>query len=419
MHAADPRAAVRSVFQTDVLDAGEAKRAGRLRVVGAGKAAHEMTLGLLDVFDEQIEQGLIISKHVMDGLPERIRELAGDHPVPGPLSVESTHALVDFLRAGKPGDLLFCLISGGGSSLMTYPVEGVGLEDLQDMTRLLLASGASIQEINTLRKHLDRVKGGNLAKLASPARVASLVLSDVIGSPLDAIASGPTAADPTTYADGAAVLKKYALLESISAAVRTVFEEGVEGRRPETLKPGDPLLKDVTNTLIASNLQAAQAALEQAQAEGFNALLLTSYLQGEASQAGLVLASILKQIDQTGQPTARPACIIAGGETTVTLRGAGRGGRNQEVALGAVKLLDDVPNVALLALGTDGEDGPTDAAGALVTGQTFAQAQALGLDPALALRENNTYDFFSRLGQLVITGPTGTNVNDLTFLFAF
>ena len=427
LSAADPRAAVRRSLS---LDGSRLSAAGppldldhfrRIRVAGAGKAAQAMTRGLLDVLSERISEGLIITKHIdtYDPLPERVRVLAGGHPVPSPESISGAQDLTQFLAGGSPDDLVFCLISGGGSALMAAPQPPVTLEDMQALTRLLLACGADIGEINTLRKHLDRVKGGGLARMAAPARLVTLILSDVIGSPLDVIASGPTVADPTTYTNALDILEKYNITQQTPASILSILRRGAAGEISETVKPGDPLLDGVTNQIIASNPQAAEAGFVQARQEGFTALLLTSYLQGEASQAGGVLASILRQVDASGQPLARPACIVAGGETTVTLNGKGLGGRNQEMALGAVALLSGLTDVALITLGTDGEDGPTDAAGAVVTGDTLRRARALGLDPLAYLRDNDSYHFFHALGDLLITGPTGTNVNDLVFLFAF
>lgn len=442
--AADPRAAVmRALVSIGASQAGGATGSGvtggaggaiqagsvtldlaqynRVRVIGAGKAAQAMAQGAAAVLGERITDGLLITKHIDPeaGLPGGIRVLAGGHPVPTADSLASARALVDFLRQGRPGDLVVCLISGGGSALMTAPPPGVTLEDYQALTRLLLACGADIFEINTLRKHLDLVKGGGLARLAAPARLITLILSDVIGSPLDVIASGPTVPDPSTYADALAICHKYQLIERLPAGIRTVLQRGASGELPETIKPGDPLLSGVTNLLVASNAQAAEAALQQAQAEGFHTLLLTTYLQGEAAQAGKALASILREVAVSGQPVPRPACLLAGGETTVTLRGDGAGGRNQELALGAAFLLDGLKGTALVTLGTDGEDGPTDAAGAIVSGETLSRARALGLDAHAYLQNNDSYHFFAGLGDLLITGPTGTNVNDLTFLFAF
>ncbi len=426
--AVDPRQAVRRAI--GLSDAGleiagqhfNLEGIRRLRLIGAGKAAQAMARGALDVLGGRIHDGVLITKHLDDGgeqLPGNIRVLQGGHPVPSPASVSATTALADFLNSNGENDLVLCLISGGGSALMTLPADGTDLEELQALTRLLLACGANIGEMNTLRKHLDRVKGGGLARLAAPARVVALILSDVIGSPLDVIASGPTVADSTTYSQALSILQKYHLEEQTPPGILSIIKRGVEGSIPETIKPGDPLLEKVTNQIVASNPQAAEAGLEQARKEGFHPLLLTTFLQGEASQAGIVLAGLLRQIDATGQPLPRPACLAVGGETTVTVRGQGLGGRNQELALGSVFLLDGLRDVALVSLGTDGEDGPTDAAGALATGETLQRARDLGLDPHAYLQNNDAYHFFAALGDLVHTGPTGTNVNDLAFLFAF
>ncbi len=426
--AADPRQAVRRAVRLNEMElmvAGQQINLGRfrrIRLVGAGKAAQAMAQGALDVFGERIADGVLIAKHLQEGgqpLPKNIRVLQGGHPVPSQASVSATSALVDLLLSSGEDDLILCLISGGGSALMTLPVEGTDLEELQSLTRLLLACGADIGEMNTLRKHLDRVKGGGLARLAAPARLVTLILSDVIGSPLDVIASGPTVADSTTYSQALSILQKYQLDRQTPPGILSILKRGVEGKLPETIKPGDPLLTGVINQVVSSNPQAAQAGLDQARQEGFHPLLLTTFLQGEASQAGIVLASLLRQIEATGEPLPRPACLVVGGETTVTLRGQGLGGRNQELSLGAVVLLDGLPEVALVSLGTDGEDGPTDAAGALVTGETLQRAHAQGLDPQVYLQNNDAYHFFEALGDLVRTGPTGTNVNDLAFLFAF
>jgi hydroxypyruvate reductase len=428
LQAADPRQAVREAMQANggVLAVG-GHRLGldgyrRVRLVGAGKAAQAMARGALDVLGERAADGILIAKHLQDEeqpLPGRIRVRKGGHPLPTPEGVSAARELAGFLASGGKDDLVICLISGGGSALLTLPAEGVSLADLQSLTRLLLACGADIGEINTLRKHLDQVKGGGLARLAAPARLVTLVLSDVIGSPLDVIASGPTVADPSTYADALAILRKYRLEEQAPPKIVSILRRGADGGLPETIKPGDPLLAGAVHQVVASNPQAAEAGLAQAQREGFHPLLLTTYLQGEASQAGVFLAGLLRQIAATGQPLPRPACLVVGGETTVTLRGHGLGGRNQELALGAASLLDGLPDVALASLGTDGEDGPTDAAGALVTGETRQRALAQGLDPLEFLRNNDSFRFFQALGDLVRTGPTGTNVNDLAFLFAF
>lgn len=431
LEASDPRAAVRKALALsgNVLQVGgqtlNLESYGRIRLVGAGKASQAMLRGALDALGDRISGGVIIAKHLEDQSEntgrhmDRFQLLTGGHPVPNAQSIAGAQAMADFLQQGRADDLVICLISGGASALMSLPYPNISLEELQTLTRLLLSCGANIGEMNTLRKHLDRVKGGGLARMAYPAQVVTLILSDVIGSPLDVIASGPTVADATTFAQALSILDKYHLRDRVPESILQTLESGAKGEIEETLKPGDPALRNAIHHLVASNPQAAGAALEQAKAEGFNALLLTTYLQGEASQVGVVLASILHQIHASGQPLRRPACIVAGGETTVTLRGSGQGGRNQEMALGASFLLSGLPRAALLTLGTDGEDGPTDAAGALVTGETLARALERGLDPQAALEANDSYTFFSALDALVVTGPTGTNVNDLVFLFAF
>jgi glycerate 2-kinase len=314
---------------------------------------------------------------------------------------------------------VICLISGGGSAILVSPMDGLSLADLQDLTSTLLASGANINQINTLRKHLDRVKGGKLAKLAAPAQVASLILSDVVGDPLEAIASGPTVPDPTSYADALQILERLDILHEIPQSVFDHISKGAKGDLPENPKPGDSLFEKVHNVLVGTNLSAASAAMQQANQEGYNTLLLTTFLQGEARQVSRVLTAIARQVASNNQPISRPACILAGGETTVTLTGDGKGGRNQEMALAAVSDLAGLEQVALVTFATDGGDGPSDAAGAIVTSETLARARQLGLQPFDYLSRNDSYHFFEVLGDLIKTGPTQTNVNDLAFIFAF
>ncbi|RME06240.1 MAG: glycerate kinase, partial [Anaerolineae bacterium] len=340
------------------------------------------------------------------------------HPVPDERNLRAARAVSELLAGLQADDLLLCLISGGGSALLTAPADGIALADLQKLTRQLLACGATIEEINTLRKHLSRLKGGRLAQQAAPARVEALILSDVVGSPPDAIASGPCAPDPTTYADALAVLRRYHLLEDTPPAILSHLQRGQAGEFPETPKADDPLFARVHNTIIAENLTAARAARAQAEAEGFHALVLTTFLQGEARTVGPLLAALARQSLRSGDPLPPPACLICGGETTVTLHGDGLGGRNQEVALSAVQPLNGL-NALLVTLASDGEDGPTDAAGAVVSGETLRRARQHHLDPADFLTRNDAYRFFHALGDLLRTGPTQTNVNDLNFVFTF
>jgi hydroxypyruvate reductase len=325
--------------------------------------------------------------------------------------------VADLLSQVTERDLVIAVISGGGSALMTLPAPGLALADLQSLTGALLRCGATINEINTLRKHLDQIKGGGLARMAYPATLVTLILSDVVGSPLDVIASGPTVPDPTTFAEAYALLERYGIAASVPPPIIEHLRRGMAGQAEETLKPGDPRFERVQNLIVASNAQAAEAALTAARTEGFNTLLLTTYLQGEAREVGRALAAVARELAATGRPLPGPACVVAGGETTVTLRGQGMGGRNQELALAAVADLAGLPGIALITLATDGGDGPTNAAGAVVTGATLERARQRGLDPLAHLARNDAYPFFDALGDLLRPGPTHTNVNDLVFIF--
>jgi glycerate 2-kinase len=394
----------------------------RVLVVGGGKAGAPMAQAVAGLLGERLSGGLVIVKDgYTDGLSSAgpIELVEASHPLPDERGVAATRRLVELLRDAQAGDLVVCLISGGGSALLVAPVPGISLADLQALTSALLACGATIDEINALRKHLDVIKGGGLARLAAPATLLALILSDVVGDALDVIASGPTVPDRSTFAQARQSLERHALSGQAPAAVTEHLQQGLRGELPETPKPADPVFSGVQNVIIGNNLQAAQAALVCARQEGFNTLLLTSYLQGEARHAGQFLAAIARQVAATEEPVKRPACIIAGGETTVTLLGKGKGGRNQELALGAVQGLAGLQDVALISLATDGGDGPTDAAGAVVTGQTLERALRAGLNPGAFLANNDSYRFFETLGDLLQPGPTQTNVNDLAVIFAF
>ena len=392
-------------------------------LVGAGKAALTMTKGAAIILGDRIRGGVVIAKHLdqtlLDDLPPSIEFVQGSHPVPDSKSVHSTLQLTSFLEQCTERDLVVCLISGGGSALMMNPMSGVGLADIQALTRLLLSCGADIGEINTLRKHLDQIKGGRLARLAYPAKLVTFILSDVIGSPLDVIASGPTVADPTTYQDALRVIRKYRLEDEVSSSIIAHLTAGAAGKVPDSVKAGEACLINTHNLIVSSNYQAATKGVEAAKSLGLQSMLLTTYLRGEARQAGTVLASILREAAITGNPLARPMCIVLGGETTVSLQGKGKGGRNTELALGAVRELAGLDHVMLVTLATDGEDGPTDAAGAVVTGETLQRGLQLDLLPEDYLQNNDSYHYFEALGDLLKIGPTGTNVNDLAFLFAF
>ena len=387
-------------------------------LVGAGKAAMPMAEAIGEVLHDRLSSGVIITKyhHIDRQLPDPLRVYEAGHPVPDEQSVAATRDLAALLDQVTTRDLVFCVISGGGSALMTLPAEGITLADVQATTQLLLRAGATIHQINTIRKHLDTIKGGGLPRLAHGAPIVSLILSDVIGDDLSVIASGPTVPDPSTFAAAWRLIEQFDLADQLPVAVRARLERGVAGEIPDTPKPGDPLCDRVQTVIIGSNAQAAQAAEAAARQLKFNTLLLSTQVQGEAREVAKVAAAIAREIVLYNRPVSKPACLILGGETTVTLKGNGLGGRNQEMALACALAIDGLSNTLIAAVGTDGTDGPTDAAGAIATGETVGRAKAIGLDAQAHLANNDSYHFFQALGDLIITGPTGTNVNDLLFV---
>lgn len=398
-----------------------------------------MASAAAEILGDCLQAGVVLVKEGYAGFhpsqggnrtSQPVELLEAGHPLPDERGVRGSARILKILKAAEPQDLVLGLFSGGGSAIMVSPAPGLGLADLQALTNTLLECGATVNEINTLRKHLEQLKGGQAARLAHPAPLAALILSDVVGDPLDVIASGPTVPDPSTYADAYQILKKYQILDGVPHAIRERLERGQLGELPETPKPGDPAFETVQNLIIGSNRLATEAALVQARREGFTPLLLTTFLQGEARQVGKVLASFARQIALDGNPLPRPACLVAGGETTVTLLNSGimdsgrAGGRNQELALGAVSDLGGLPDIALVAMASDGGDGiappgQVAAAGAAITGDTLERARLAGLDPNSFLARNDAYHFFEPLGDLLLPGPTLTNVNDLALLFAF
>ena len=395
IHAVEPDEVVkRSVSCTgDTLSVGgrdyDLSKFKHVHLLGIGKASIGMTQALMEMISSHLTDGLVITKDTRESLPLPIITLQGGHPLPDENSLSAGNKVIDYVSALGAKDLLFCLISGGGSALVTAPVDAVSLEDMQSLISSLLACGAHIGEINTLRRHLDKVKGGGLVKLANGATIISLILSDVVSNPLEAIASGPTAPDPTTKADALSVIDKYDLKDKVPGSILAVLETA-----PETPKPGDELFKAVQNVIIGSNLQAAQAALAQASMEGFNPYLFRTDQQGDVRDVAFELSTFLRQTSRTGDPVTRPACIIVGGETTVVVNGTGKGGRNTELALAAVRELAAFPYVMLITLATDGEDGTTDAAGAVVTGETFQRAADLGMHGEEYLERCHIYCFF-------------------------
>jgi hydroxypyruvate reductase len=420
--AADPRAAMRRHLRVEGqrLLAGPARfeltSFRRVLVVGAGKAGAAMAAAVEEMLGDRVAGGLVTVKAGHTAPLWRVRLCEAAHPVPDEAGVDGARRMLALLRDAGQGDLVVACISGGGSALLPLPAEGLGLSDKQVVTRELLACGATIREINAVRKHLSGVKGGLLARAAAPAPVLACIVSDVIGDPLDAIASGPTAPDPTTFGDALGILDRYGLREKVPAGARAHLEAGARGERPETPKPGDPIFARVTNVLVANSTQALEAAELEANRLGLRALLLSTTVDGETREVARVHAAVAREVRTFGRPVAPPACVISGGETTVTLRGQGKGGRNQEFVLAAAVALEGVPGVVVFSAGTDGTDGPTDAAGAVADGDTCARARALGLDPQAHLDRNDAYPLFQALGDLVITGPTLTNVMDLRLL---
>jgi glycerate 2-kinase len=428
LEAVDPAQAIRSHIQRQGKHLIIGKRDydlsafKRVLVIGFGKASVPMIMATADILGQDLTQGIALTKTSpaeSSPLNSRIAVLKGSHPIPDESSLTGAQQVIDLLSTTKETDLVIFLISGGGSALLTSPRDGISLDDLGALTKSMLACGATINEINCLRKHLSQVKGGQLARMAFPAQSVALILSDVVGDPLDVIASGPTVADPTTFGEALAILEKYNITATVPQTVVKLLTQGVNGKIMETPKVGDPIFSKSSNLIIGSNLQAAQAAFQKAKSEGFNTSLLTTYLQGEARVVGQVMAAIARQMAANGDPVPAPACLIAGGETTVTLLGNGLGGRNQELALSAVPGLAGIKDVMLITLATDGNDGPTDAAGAVVNGDTLKRGVDLGMDPENYLSRNDAYHFFDPLGDLLKPGITETNVCDLTFIFKF
>lgn len=394
------------------------RKTKHIYVVGGGKASGSMAEGLETILGKRISGGLVNVPQRSKNKTKIIKLHAASHPIPSEKGVEGTQVMLEIAEQAGKDDLVICLISGGGSSLMPLPRDGISITDKKTLTDALLKSGANIDEINTVRKHISGVKGGWLAKKAYPARILNLILSDVVGDPLDFIASGPTVPDSTTFSDAINVLNRYNLWDRAPASVKQVLTDGRRGKIPETPKADDKAFKKVYNVIVGNNRTASAAAYEYLRSAHVNVLLLTASLEGEAKTVGTVLASIANELAVFGNPVSKPAGIVFGGETTVVVTGTGLGGRNQEISLGAALRLRHIDGVAVASLSTDGVDGPTDAAGAIVDGKTLAKAQKIELLPEKYLADNDSYHFFSRLNDLIFTGPTGTNVNDISVIVA-
>jgi hydroxypyruvate reductase len=407
VRAADPAAGVRHYLEKLNLS-----RVRHIYVVGAGKAGASMAAAAERVLGRRITSGIV---NVKDGHLARLRRIELNecgHPVPDARGEDGARRIAELANRAEYNDLLLCLISGGASALLPFPAPPITLAEKQATTRLLLTCGANIHEFNAVRKHISQIKGGQLARLAAPARVESLLLSDVIGDDCGVIGSGPAAPDASTFADALAILDKYGLRRRVPVSVRRRLEQGARAILPETPKPDDAVFHRVRHTIVGSNRLALEAAAERARSLGFRPLILSSEIQGETREIARMHAAIAKEIAHSARPVRAPACIISGGETTVTIKGDGLGGRNQEFALAAAIDIAGLPQTVIFSAGTDGTDGPTDAAGAIADGDTLRRKP----EARTYLENNDSYHYFESLGDLIKTGPTLTNVMDVRLI---
>lgn len=388
----------------------------KIFVIGAGKAGASMAKAIEDILGDRLTQGLISVKYDHLETLKKIKILEAAHPFPDENGLAAARTIFELASSADRETLVICLISGGGSALLPLPAANISLPHKQDTTKVLLACGATIHEINAIRKHLSVIKGGGLARAVYPATLVTLILSDVVGDDLDSIASGPTVPDHSTYADCLRIFDKYRLNRRILEPVMTHLRRGAAGEIPETPKPDEDIFSRTQNVIVASNYDALIKAKEKADSLGYNTLLLSSMLEGETREVAANHIAIAREIQKHGQPLKVPACLLSGGETTVRIKGTGKGGRNQEFSLAAAVKADGMEKVVILSAGTDGSDGPTDAAGALADPTTLARAEQLGLNVRASLDNNDSYPFFDRLGDLYKTGPTNTNVMDLRII---
>jgi glycerate 2-kinase len=422
LRAAEPEAAVsracrregdRLVIGDERLDLSRFKR---IHAVGAGKASAPMAGALEAILGDRLAGGLVNVKYGHTRALDRIELVEAGHPIPDEDGMRGAERMLDLLAGLDSSDLVFCVISGGGSALLPLPQPGISLADKQETVKILLSCGASIHEINAVRKHISRIKGGQLARAAYPATLISLILSDVVGDDLDVIASGPTVPDSRTFRDCVAILDAHRIGARMPASVFRHLQAGLEGKVAETPKPGEAVFARTHNLVVGSNLEAIRASEQEAIRLGYRTLVLSSMIEGETRHVARMHGAIAREIVKSGRPIKAPACILSGGETTVTITGSGKGGRNQEFALAAAIDIAGKGPIVVLSAGTDGTDGPTDAAGAFADSATVAHARAAGLDPRVFLDNNNAYNFFKPLGDLLTTGPTNTNVMDLRIM---
>ncbi len=421
LRAVDPGAAVKRYcrIEDDHLFIGDKpydlSRIKNIFVVGAGKASAPMAAEIENILGDKITKGIINVKYGHTSKLGRIKLIEAGHPVPDKNGRQGAGAIVGLVNNAGKDDLVLCLISGGGSALLPLPFPDLTLKDKQDTIKTLLSCGAAIHEINAIRKHISMIKGGRLAQAAFPASLVSLILSDVVGDNLDVIASGLTVPDSSSFDDCMKTIAKYNIQKKLPKPVVKHIKDGISGRVSETPKTGDPPFDKTHNLIIGSNIEAILAAKKKSKSLGYNTIVLSSMIEGDTTHVAHVHTAIAREIIKTGNPIPWPACILSGGETTVTIKGKGLGGRNQEFALvSAIDIAGE--NIVVLSGGTDGTDGPTDAAGAIADTNTLSRAMVRGLNPGRFLANNDSYHFFQKLGDLLMTGPTNTNVMDLRIL---
>jgi glycerate 2-kinase len=388
----------------------------KIFLVGSGKASDAMAQAIEEIFGDRLTKGVITTKYGHLLPLNKTKVIEAGHPIPDQKGYDGAKKIQRLLKESGPKDLVIFLLSGGGSALLPFPADRIDLEEKQEVTQLLLDCGADIKEINTVRKHISMIKGGWLAKWAYPSTVIGFILSDVVGDQLNVIGSGPTVPDSSTFGEAFEILKKYNLLKEISPSIQNHLRSGKEGKIEETPKPGEAFFEKVYNSLIGSNILALLEAKREAESLGFNTVILSSSIEGETREAARFHTAVAKEVIFSGNPIPRPACLLSGGETTVTVKGNGLGGRNQEFALAGALEISGIERVVLLSGGTDGTDGPTDAAGALADHTTVRRAKAMSINPKAHLENNDAYPFFQKLGDLLITGPTHTNVMDVRIL---
>ena len=422
LHAVNPEVAIKAVCHLDeeILTVADYRyhlsRYEQILVLGAGKGGASMARAIEEILGARITTGMITVKYNHLKELKHIKIHQAGHPVPDQNGLTGARKIYQLAQSAAEKTLVICLISGGASALMPLPVAGISLQDKQQTTRALLACGATIQEINTIRKHLSILKGGGLARVIHPATLITLIISDVVGDDLNSIGSGPTVADPTSFADCREIVTKYSLQDEIPAAVLQHIESGIAGLAPETATAAENLFTKTRNIIVANNRNALLKAQERAIALGYHTLLPDALTEGDTRTVATHHLALTRKIQRNKQPLDKPVCILTGGETTVKLNGSGKGGRNQEFALVAALEMDGMEKITILCAGTDGSDGPTDAAGAFADETTVARAAAIGLDPQQYLERNDSYNFFDRLGDLYKTGPTNTNVMDLRII---